>query len=105
MNSNYEIISNFICFQMSNEIIRRCCSNIDLDRIFDGYVQSGITNLNDCIECCQEWKEVYDKVRLIFNSCYFIVKHDEVDYITAEAAHMVSVNVNCGLIFQAIHLT
>ncbi|XP_059156869.1 dynein axonemal heavy chain 2-like isoform X2 [Physella acuta] len=47
--------------KMSNEIIRRCSVEINLDKIFDGYVISGKQSLNDCIECCEEWKEIYDK--------------------------------------------
>ncbi|XP_052104325.1 dynein axonemal heavy chain 2-like isoform X7 [Mytilus californianus] len=47
--------------KMSNEIIRRCCREINLDRIFDGYVQTGLQSLRDCIECCEHWKEIYDK--------------------------------------------
>ncbi|XP_053403795.1 dynein axonemal heavy chain 2-like isoform X4 [Mercenaria mercenaria] len=47
--------------KLSNEIIRRCCSEINLDKIFDGYVQSGIKSLNECIECCEQWKEIYNK--------------------------------------------
>ncbi|KAL3846382.1 hypothetical protein ACJMK2_017380 [Sinanodonta woodiana] len=47
--------------KLSNEIIRRCCKEINLDKIFDGHVESGIKSLNDCIECCEAWKEIYDK--------------------------------------------
>ncbi|CAL1538804.1 unnamed protein product [Lymnaea stagnalis] len=47
--------------KMSNEIIRRCSSEINLDNIFDGFVVSGKQSLNDCIDCCEEWKNIYDK--------------------------------------------
>ncbi|KAK3095642.1 hypothetical protein FSP39_017066 [Pinctada imbricata] len=47
--------------KMSNEIIRRCCREINLDKIFDGYVQTGMKSLNDCIECCEQWKDIYRK--------------------------------------------
>nr|KAG5688710.1 hypothetical protein BaRGS_029536 [Batillaria attramentaria] len=47
--------------KMSNEIIRRCCRDINLDRIFSGHVLSGKKSLHDCIECCEQWKEIYDK--------------------------------------------
>ena len=47
---------------MSNEIIRRCSSEINLDKIFDGYVHSSMKTLNECIECCIAWKEIYNKV-------------------------------------------
>ncbi|WAR21987.1 DYH2-like protein [Mya arenaria] len=47
--------------KLSNEIIRRCCREINLEKIFDGYVQSGMKSLNECIECCESWKEIYNK--------------------------------------------
>ncbi|XP_064639639.1 dynein axonemal heavy chain 2-like isoform X2 [Lineus longissimus] len=47
--------------KLSNEIIRRCCKEISLDRIFDGYVQSSMKSLNDCITCCQAWKDCYQR--------------------------------------------
>ncbi|KAI4898373.1 hypothetical protein NFI96_012388, partial [Prochilodus magdalenae] len=45
--------------KMSNEIIRLCCKEISLDRIFQGYVMSSKQTLNDCIQCCLSWKELY----------------------------------------------
>lgn len=49
----------FLLLQMSNEIIRLCCRQISLDRIFQGYVISSKQILNDCIQCCLTWKELY----------------------------------------------
>nr|XP_015196051.1 PREDICTED: dynein heavy chain 2, axonemal isoform X1 [Lepisosteus oculatus]XP_015196052.1 PREDICTED: dynein heavy chain 2, axonemal isoform X1 [Lepisosteus oculatus]XP_015196053.1 PREDICTED: dynein heavy chain 2, axonemal isoform X1 [Lepisosteus oculatus] len=45
--------------KMSNEIIRLCCREISLDRVFEGYVLSSRQTLNDCIQCCLAWKEHY----------------------------------------------
>ncbi|XP_072544049.1 dynein axonemal heavy chain 2 [Salminus brasiliensis] len=45
--------------KMSNEIIRLCCREISVDRIFQGYVISSKQTLNDCIQCCMSWKELY----------------------------------------------
>ncbi|PVD19154.1 hypothetical protein C0Q70_21718 [Pomacea canaliculata] len=47
---------------MSNEIIRCCCRDISLDKIFDGHVISGKKTLQDCIVCCEQWKEIYDRI-------------------------------------------
>lgn len=60
----YSICTMSVCFfflllQMSNEIIRLCCREISLDRIFQGYVISSKQILNDCIQCCLTWKELY----------------------------------------------
>ncbi|XP_074081620.1 dynein axonemal heavy chain 2 isoform X1 [Macrotis lagotis] len=45
--------------KMSNEIIRLCCHDISLDRIFEGYVNSSKESLHNCIACCQAWKDHY----------------------------------------------
>lgn len=45
--------------QVTNEIIRLCTRSISLDQIFEGYVSSSRTILNDCICCCLSWKETY----------------------------------------------
>ena len=50
---------------MSNEVIRRCTKEINLDRIFDGYVTSSKQTLNECIESCEKWKEIYNKVGVV----------------------------------------
>uniref|UniRef100_H3A7W8 Dynein axonemal heavy chain 2 n=1 Tax=Latimeria chalumnae TaxID=7897 RepID=H3A7W8_LATCH len=45
--------------QLSNEIIRLCCKEVSLDRIFDGYVTSSKQSLSGCISCCLSWKDHY----------------------------------------------
>lgn len=45
--------------QVTNEIIRLCAQSISLDQIFEGYVSSSKRILNDCIWCCQSWRETY----------------------------------------------
>lgn len=49
--------------KLSNEVIRRCTVAIDLDQIFDGYITTSQKTLNECIECCQQWQEIYNNVR------------------------------------------
>ncbi|KAF7654720.1 hypothetical protein LDENG_00065830, partial [Lucifuga dentata] len=46
-------------YKMSNDIIRLCLQTISLDRIFEGYVISSKQVLNDCIQCCRNWKDLY----------------------------------------------
>lgn len=48
--------------KVSNEIIMRCCSVISLDDIFVGRVKSASLRLEDCITCCQKYKEIYNHV-------------------------------------------
>lgn len=48
--------------KMSNEIIKRCCLSLDLDEIFDGHILSSMKKLQNCIFCCEQYKEIYDKV-------------------------------------------
>ncbi|XP_066267393.1 dynein axonemal heavy chain 2-like isoform X1 [Branchiostoma lanceolatum] len=47
--------------KMSNEIIRRCCKEISLERIFDGYIKSSMQSLHESIQCCISWKETYQR--------------------------------------------
>jgi hypothetical protein len=68
-------------FQLSNEIIRRCCKEISLDRIFDGYVQSSMKSLNDCITCCQAWKDTYQRTAKLhhkFSSCGWVLDQSSI---------------------------
>ena len=52
--------------KLSNEVIRRCCASINLDKIFDGHILSSKKSLNECIECCNSWKDIYMNVRTSF---------------------------------------
>ncbi|KAF5399982.1 Dynein heavy chain [Paragonimus heterotremus] len=49
--------------KLSNEIINRCCSVISLDNIFEGKVISSSNNLQHCIDCCEQYKAIYDKLQ------------------------------------------
>ncbi|XP_033636218.1 dynein heavy chain 2, axonemal-like isoform X2 [Asterias rubens] len=51
--------------KVSNEIIHRCCKEISLEKLFDGYVTSSMKSLNQSIDCCKAWKEIYSYVRLM----------------------------------------
>ena len=48
--------------KLSNEIIRRCCKEVSLDKIFDGFITTSVNSLNDCINCCEAYKDVYNRV-------------------------------------------
>lgn len=54
--------TKWLKWQLSNEVINRCCASINLDRIFNGFVATSNETLFECIQCCQSWKEIYDKV-------------------------------------------
>ncbi|XP_064181287.1 dynein axonemal heavy chain 2 [Anguilla rostrata] len=45
--------------KLSNDIIRLCCREISLDRIFEGYVVSSKQTLAECMQCCVNWKDMY----------------------------------------------
>ncbi|XP_071951094.1 dynein axonemal heavy chain 2-like isoform X2 [Antedon mediterranea] len=49
--------------KLSNEIIHRCCKEINLDKLFDGNVLTSTKSLNECINCCNSWKETYRWIR------------------------------------------
>ncbi|VEL38084.1 unnamed protein product [Protopolystoma xenopodis] len=67
-NSDYyntkEIVTGMFR-KLSNEIISRCCLVISLENIFQGKVLSSSEKLNDCIMCCEEYKEIYTKISYI----------------------------------------
>ena len=63
-NTNERLTAMFR--KLSNEIIRRCCASINLDKIFDGFVTSSKRALHECIDCCINWKEMYLNVRNFF---------------------------------------
>ena len=47
---------------MSSDIIKRCCSKISLDDVFDGYVERSREALKESTTCCQSWKDTYDHI-------------------------------------------
>ncbi|KAG4103981.1 dynein heavy chain and region D6 of dynein motor-domain-containing protein [Neocallimastix lanati (nom. inval.)] len=48
--------------KISNEIIRRCCSTINLEDIFFGDVLKSMNYLNESINCGESWKGIYIKM-------------------------------------------
>ncbi|XP_060896803.1 dynein axonemal heavy chain 2-like [Labrus mixtus] len=66
-NTNERITGLFR--KMSNEVISLCFKSISLDRIFEGFVLSSKKNLNDCIQCCLSWKEVYQNAANVHTKC------------------------------------
>ena len=63
-NSPDQIIS--LLRKISNEIIKRCREQINLEDMLDGDVEKCMQDLNDSIECGKQWSEIYTKtVKLI----------------------------------------
>ena len=40
-----------------------------MDKIFDGYVTSSKKALNECIECCNSWKDIYSNAVKVHERC------------------------------------
>ncbi|KAK1153304.1 dynein heavy chain 2, axonemal [Acipenser oxyrinchus oxyrinchus] len=55
--------------KLSNEIIRLCCKEISLERIFEGYIVSSKQSLNECVHCCMAWKQHYLHVSQLHHKC------------------------------------
>ena len=51
--------SPYVCAQLSGQVIRQCAKAIKLDHIFEGNVRTSVQTLNECIVCCEQWKELY----------------------------------------------
>lgn len=47
--------------KISNEIIKRCKSIINIKDMLDGDVVKCMQDLRDSIECGKEWKKIYEK--------------------------------------------
>ena len=65
-NTN-ELISGFIR-KISNEVVRRCHSEISLNDIFEGNVYNATKSLEDSIKCCESWKQSYKRIESAVNS-------------------------------------
>jgi dynein heavy chain len=50
---------NSLLRKVSNEIIRHCVQEIDVDKVFSGHIDSAEEIINECISCCKRWKEAY----------------------------------------------
>ncbi|XP_030635110.1 dynein heavy chain 2, axonemal [Chanos chanos] len=73
-------LTSLFC-KMNNEIIRLCCKGISLDRIFQGYVTSSKQALNECIQCCLAWKDLYQRTATIhhkYSSVGWALDHNSI---------------------------
>ena len=59
--------TDFKLFQVSREIITRCQNKISLEDVFEGQVEKSRNVLEDCIECCKNWKSTYEKISKVHN--------------------------------------
>ncbi|XP_041842513.1 dynein heavy chain 2, axonemal [Melanotaenia boesemani] len=80
-----ERITGLFC-QMSNDIIYLCTQKISLDKIFDGYVISSKQVLNDCVQCCLSWKEIYEEVSQLHH------KHCNKDWVLDKTSFFVVID-------------
>ena len=53
---------------MSSEIIARCCSKISLEEVFAGYVERSKETLQECMSCCQAWKDIYEHTNKVHSN-------------------------------------
>jgi len=58
---------NSLLRKVSSDIIKRCCSKVSLDDIFDGHVERSRIALVESIQCCQDWKDTYDRISQVHN--------------------------------------
>eukprot|EP01022_Parablepharisma_sp_SALTPOND_P013750 TRINITY_DN1846_c1_g1_i1.p2 TRINITY_DN1846_c1_g1~~TRINITY_DN1846_c1_g1_i1.p2 ORF type:complete len:5107 (+),score=843.18 TRINITY_DN1846_c1_g1_i1:25620-40940(+) len=53
--------------KISNEIIRRCKSTINIDDLLDGDVEKCIHDLDESIDCGNQWKQEFEKMQRLIN--------------------------------------
>uniref|UniRef100_A0A3Q0KTZ4 Dynein axonemal heavy chain 2 n=1 Tax=Schistosoma mansoni TaxID=6183 RepID=A0A3Q0KTZ4_SCHMA len=75
--NNNELIINLFN-KLSNIIITRCCSIISLDDIYHGKCISSTLNLNQCIYCCEQYKEIYNKLKMMHK--HYSLKPWDIDH-------------------------
>jgi len=56
-----------LLIKISNEIIRRCRGSINVNDMFEGDVEKCIKQLNASIQCCDDWKQIYQDFKVIVN--------------------------------------
>ena len=68
-SENYKTLERIsdLIRRVSSEIIRHCSSQISLDDVFYGDVERSIATLNDCINCGNKWKELYNRTTITVN--------------------------------------
>jgi len=54
--------------KISNEIIRRCKSTINVDDLLEGDVEKCIHDLDESIDCGNQWKEEFEKMQRLINT-------------------------------------
>ena len=61
---NFERICSLLK-KISNEIIRRCISNIDVNDMFEGDVEHCKEQLQKSIKCCEQWFSIYQNFKAL----------------------------------------
>jgi dynein heavy chain len=56
--------------KISNEIIKRCKQQINVDDMLDGDVEKCIEDLKDSITCGRKWRQIYDKMASTISKKY-----------------------------------
>ena len=64
--NTYDRISDLLR-RISSEITRQCSKYISLDDIFYGHLDDSIIVLKQCIECCRQWKLLYNRTSITVN--------------------------------------
>lgn len=70
-----------MCRALSNQIILKCLSVINMNDILSGKTRLGIKTFEACISCCVKYKLIYDKVSKI-NVTLIIFKNILIIYFT-----------------------
>lgn len=56
--------------KISNEIIKRCKEQINVDDMLEGDVEKCIQDLKDSITCGRKWQAIYDKMASTISKKY-----------------------------------
>lgn len=85
--------------QISSDIIKRCCAQVSLDDVFDGYVERSRAALEESIHCCIYWKKTYGHVSKVHN------KHSAEGWVLDESsifAHVDAFIQRCNDLLEVV---
>ena len=81
---------NGLLRKVSNEIISHCIREIDVDRVFNGYIDSSETLITTCLNCVKFWKEKYfeaQKMHNMHSHLPWLLEYDRIFSHVAAFAH------------------
>lgn len=72
---------NSLLRKISNEIVRRCIQEVDIDLVFSGHIDSSEASIKRCMDCVKFWKEKYfeaEKMHHLNSHLTWLLEYDRI---------------------------